>query len=46
MTPTDQIARFEWMLAVCDARGWLHLAELVFEQYIRLQNQIADKENK
>ena len=45
MTPTDQIARFEWMLAVCESRGWHHLADLIFEQYIKLANEIAEKEN-
>lgn len=41
LTPADQIARFEWMLAQCDRNNWDALAQLIFEQYCKLANEIA-----
>lgn len=41
MTPTDQIARFEWMLAQCERFGWDALAEIIFQQYCKLANEMA-----
>jgi hypothetical protein len=32
MTPTEQLARFYWMLEVCARNGWVHLAALVQQQ--------------
>jgi hypothetical protein len=42
MTSAEQIARFEWMLAQCELHGWDHLAEWIFESYIKFQNEHAE----
>ena len=42
MTPADQLRKFEQMLDLCDRYGWPHLAELVYQQYIKLQIEASN----
>jgi hypothetical protein len=34
------IIRFSWMLEICYQRGWLHLAELLEQQLLKLVQEI------
>ena len=41
MTRAEQLAYFERMIDICDRAGWMHLAELVYQQYIKMQVENA-----
>jgi hypothetical protein len=37
MTLSEQLAYFEKLLVICEVHGWLHLAELIYQQYLKLR---------